>query len=124
MGEEEEEDFGEPETPEKEDEVTDDVQISMHALASCNSSRTMHLRGKLKGRVIIILIDFIEPGIAKYSGFPIQSTPDLSVAVADGTRLCSKAVCKNLGWEMQGITFSAEVRLLSLGCDMVLVSNG
>ncbi|KAF7132004.1 hypothetical protein RHSIM_Rhsim09G0000300 [Rhododendron simsii] len=59
---------------------------------------------------------FIE---SSHSGFPIEATQDLPLAVADGTRLCSKAVCKNLSWEMQGIMFSAEVRLLSLGgCDM------
>lgn len=39
----------------------------------------------------------------------------------DGTKLCSRAVCKNLVWEMQGKTFVAELRLLPLGgCDMVL----
>lgn len=99
----------------------------MHALAGCNSFRTMRIKGKLKGKIITILIDsgsthnFLEPTIAKHSGFPIEATPDLSVAVADGTILCSTAICKNLSWEMQGIMFSAEVRLLSLGgCDMVL----
>ncbi|KAF7117136.1 hypothetical protein RHSIM_RhsimUnG0001700 [Rhododendron simsii] len=110
-----------------EERLEDNVQISMHALAGCNSFRTMRIKGKLKGKIITILIDsgsthnFLEPTIAKHSGFSIEATPNLSVAVANGTRLSSKAVCKNLSWEMQGIMFSAEVRLLSLGvCDMVL----
>lgn len=84
----------------------DNVQISMHALAGCNSFRTMRLTGKIKNRSLTILIDsgsthnFIEPGIAKQSGCAIEATPDLAVAVADGTKLCSKAVCRQLSWEM------------------------
>lgn len=51
----------------------------------------------------------------------MSPTPDLSVAVADGSKLSSQAICKNLAWAMQGEEFVAEVRLLPLGgCDMVL----
>lgn len=63
----------------------------------------------------------MEPGIAKQSSWSIDSTPNLAMVVTNGTKLCSKAVCKNLVFEMQGETFAGEVRLLPLeGCDMVL----
>lgn len=99
----------------------------MHALVGSNSFRTMTVKGVLKGRTITILIDsgsthnFIEPGVVKISGYKVEVTPNLSVIVADGTKLCSKAVCKTFKWEMQGLSFTTKVRVLPIrGCDMVL----
>ncbi|XP_058188043.1 uncharacterized protein LOC131304721 [Rhododendron vialii] len=104
-----------------------DMQISMHALSGNTSFRTMRVAGKVKGRAITILIDsgsthnFVEPGIAKSSGQLVEATSELPVTVADGTKLCSKGLCPTFTWEMQGETFSAEVRILAIGgCDMVL----
>lgn len=83
--------------------------------------------GIVKAREIIILIDsgsthnFIDPRVAKISGVVVEQTPDLTVTVADGTRLCSKGVCRAFVWQMQWETFKTDVRVLTIGgCDMVL----
>lgn len=127
IGEEEEEEEISPDISEMIIEDLENVQISMHALVGSYSFRTMRIKGNLRGRTITILIDsgsthnFIEPGVVKFSGYKVEPTPNLSVAVADGTKLCSKAVCKGFTWEMQGIQFNTEVRVLAIGgCDMVL----
>lgn len=103
----------------------EDVQISMHALVGSNSFRTMRVQGQLKGRTITILIDsgsphnFIEPKVVKFARYKVA--PDLSVAVVDGTKLCSKTACKAFSSKMQGQKFSIEVKILPIGgCDMVL----
>ncbi|KAF7140896.1 hypothetical protein RHSIM_Rhsim06G0107000 [Rhododendron simsii] len=59
--------------------------------------------------------------VAKRAGVQIQPTNPLTIIVADGTKISSKALVKNLQWTMQGTDFTSEVRLLPLGgCDMVL----
>lgn len=127
IGEEEEGEETEPNPQELLEGDLENVQISMHAMMGSNSFRTMRVKGVLRGRTITILIDsgsthnFIEPGVVKLSGYKVEATPNLQVTVADGTKLCSKAVCKAFRWEMQGLAFSTEVRVLPIGgCDMVL----
>lgn len=80
---------------------------------------------------MVILIDsgsthnFIDPRVAKISGIMVEQTPDLTVTVADASRLCSKGVCRAFVWQMQGKTFTADVRVLQIGgCDMVLGGLG
>ncbi|KAA8522988.1 hypothetical protein F0562_009411 [Nyssa sinensis] len=111
---------------EKED-VQEELQISVHALSGSLSYKTMRIKGKVKKNVVTILIDsgsthnFLDPAMAKRAGASIQFTNPLTVVVADGTKLQSKAVVKEFQWVMQGTTFTADMRLLPLGgCDMVL----
>lgn len=41
--------------------------------------------------------------------------------VVDGNHLARQSVCKGFKWSMQGIEFTSDVLLISLGsCDMVL----
>ena len=50
----------------------------------------------------------------------IETNP-LTVFVADGTKLISIAACKGFKWEMQGVIFQTDMKVLPLkGCDMLL----
>ena len=51
----------------------------------------------------------------------IQFTNPLTVVVVDGTKLQKNAMVKDFQWVMQGTTFTADMKLLPLGCcDVVL----
>lgn len=122
IGEEEEADEEEDAKQLDDDPLTlEEMQISVHALAGSNSFRTMRIIGNLKGRNLTILIDsgsthnFVEPSIVKWSGQKVESTEELPVTVADGTKLGSKGLCKGLTWKMQGEEFTADVRVLAIG---------
>lgn len=87
----------------------------------------MRVAGIVKGHEVTILIDsgsthnFINPKVAKIYGPLVEPTLELTVAVADGTRLCSKGLCRGFVWAMQGESFTANARVLTIGgCDMVL----
>ncbi|KAF7144728.1 hypothetical protein RHSIM_Rhsim04G0144600 [Rhododendron simsii] len=121
IGEDEEEEFLElePEFQEIGDSSTNEnVQISMHALAGCNSLKTIRVTGRIKGRTLTILIDsgnthnFIEPEIAKQSSCFNDSTLDLAVAIADGTKLCSRAWLSTLGpilWDFKNLNMQFQL---------------
>ena len=45
----------------------------------------------------------------------------LTIFVVDGTKLVSTPACKGFKWEMQGVIFQTDMRVLPLkGYDMVL----
>lgn len=127
IGEDEEDDTGQEVQRVEEAVLDEEVHISVHALFGSSSFRTMRVAGIVKGYEVTILIDsrsthnFINPKVAKISGQLVEPTPELTVAVADGTRLCSKGLCRGFVWEMQGKSFTADARVLTIGgCDMVL----
>ncbi|KAF8392867.1 hypothetical protein HHK36_021106 [Tetracentron sinense] len=101
--------------------------ISVHALAGFVSYQTMRVRGKIKQRVVTILIDsgsthnFLDPSVAKQTGCSIQQTNPLWVTIANGSKISSTTMCQQLEWLMHGTPFETDFHLLSLGgCDMVL----
>ncbi|KAF7126621.1 hypothetical protein RHSIM_Rhsim11G0093400 [Rhododendron simsii] len=105
----------------------EEFQISLHALSGIQSYRTMRIIGQLKKKMLHILIDsgsthnFLDPKIAKTTGVESQPTNPLTVVVADGTKIFSKAMVKDFNWTMQGAEFTADMRLLPLGgCDIIL----
>ncbi|CAL5340382.1 unnamed protein product [Camellia sinensis] len=112
----------------EEDQVPEEeLQISLNALSGSVSYRTMRVKGNVKKKLVMILIDsgsthnFLSPEVIKRVGIMASETDPLPVLVADGTKLMSTAICKGFRWEMQGTEFQADMRILQLkGCDMVL----
>lgn len=105
----------------------EELQISLNALTGSTSYRTMRVKGNVKRKLIIILIDsgsthnFLSPDVVKRVSLTTEDTDSLPVSVADGTRMMSTAICRDFQWEMQGTTFKTDMRILQLkGCDMVL----
>ncbi|CAL5348860.1 unnamed protein product [Camellia sinensis] len=112
----------------EEDQVPEEeLQISLNALSGSVSYRTMRVKGNVKKKLVMILIDsgsthnFLSPEVIKRVGIMASETDPLPVLVADGTKLMSTTICKGFRWEMQGTEFQADMRILQLkGCDMVL----
>lgn len=92
---------------EKEEESEDhqlpseELQISLNALTGSISYRPMRVRGNVKKKLVIILIDsgsthnFLSPEVVKRANIETEHTDSLSVSVADGTKMWSTAMCKN-----------------------------
>lgn len=109
------------------EEAQEEFQISVHALSGVQLYRTMRLQGQIKKNMVEILVDsgsthnFLDPVFAKRTGTMIHPTSPMTVIVAYGTKLISKAMVKNFHWVMNGTDFHTDLRLLPLGgCDMVL----
>ncbi|KAL5759714.1 hypothetical protein ACOSQ2_018552 [Xanthoceras sorbifolium] len=105
----------------------EEMSISYHALTGCAGLQTIRLRGRVKHREITILVDsgsthnFLDPNTAQLTGVEIEETETLWVTVGGEGKISSKAKCKEFTWAMQGVTFSTEMILLTLGgCDAVL----
>ncbi|KAL5736973.1 hypothetical protein ACOSQ2_031761 [Xanthoceras sorbifolium] len=103
------------------------MSISHHALTGCAGLQTIRLKGKVRHREITILVDsgsthnFLDPNTAQLTRVEIEETETLWVTVGGGGKISSKAKCKQFTWAMQGVSFSTEMRLLTLGgCDAVL----
>ncbi|XP_052292019.1 uncharacterized protein LOC127900817 [Citrus sinensis] len=106
----------------------EDHLVSLHAMSGAVSHQTMRIKGNIKKKGIIILIDsssthnFLDVSVAKRTGCEVQQDKPLMVPVANGSKIASAATCKQLVWSMQGREFKADMRLIPLGgCDMVLV---
>ncbi|KAL8146864.1 hypothetical protein AgCh_004553 [Apium graveolens] len=75
-------------------------EISLNALSRNNSSSTISLQGKFKGRKLNILVDsgsthnFIDGGIAIQMGVLTKMKAPLIIIVADGTKVLVDTICK------------------------------
>ncbi|GFZ10853.1 hypothetical protein Acr_22g0002510 [Actinidia rufa] len=108
-------------------EQESDLQISINALTRLVSYRTMRVQGFVKKKEVVILIDigsthnFLNQEVVRRAGVETIETNPLTVFVANGTKLISTVACKGFKWEMQGVIFQTDTRVLPLkGCDMVL----
>ncbi|KAL4325335.1 hypothetical protein GQ457_11G021080 [Hibiscus cannabinus] len=103
-----------------------DPEISINALTGNAGHSTLRIQGTIKGRNLSILVDtgsthsFLNPIWAK-EGLEIIATTPLLITVANGEKLESNAMCKQLPWMMQGCSFKHDFRILLMGgSDMVL----
>ncbi|KAA8534845.1 hypothetical protein F0562_029939 [Nyssa sinensis] len=101
--------------------------ISIHALAGSPNPRTMRIIGFIQGVQIVIMLDtgsthnFVDPSIITKARLPIYHTTGLNVKVANGEAVRSEGLTKPETFQMQGIHFTAEFFVLTLGgCDVVL----
>lgn len=101
--------------------------ISFNTMSGSAAYHTMRVRVTIKKQLISILTDsrstdnFLDPGIVKQTGVLVQQTNLLMVTVADGSRIASTAVCKQLEWFMQGTLVKVDFKVLPLGgCNVVL----
>ena len=80
----------------------------------------MRVQGFVKKKKVIILIDtgsthnFLNQEVVRRTGVETIETNPLTVFVADGTKLVSTATCKGFKWEMQGVIFQTDIRVLPL----------
>ena len=85
--------------------------VSINAIFGSSSHQTIRIRGNIKKKVVTIQIDsgsthnFLDPVVAERIRCSIQTTNPMKVAVADGIKITSDAICRQLTWRMQGKEF-------------------
>ena len=95
--------------------------ISLHALSGHIPFQTLVLQGQSKKIPISILVNLgsthnlLDPRIAKQVGCHLLPTNNMMVTVADGSKVCSKAICPQFAWSVDGEQFVADMRILPLG---------
>ncbi|CAN6292538.1 unnamed protein product [Urochloa humidicola] len=108
---------------------TDDkvLTISFHATAGTVGQKTIRLNGLIDKQEVLMLIDsgsggnFISQSMVDALKLPTQQIEPVQVTVANGAKFSCSAKVVNLSWWTQGHTFTADFRVIPLGCyDMIL----
>ncbi|XP_071685220.1 uncharacterized protein [Lolium perenne] len=109
------------------DDDTSEMEVSLNALTGINSANTMQLRVMVHGVELLALVDsssthnFIAEEAAARVGIDIIQRPDMRVAVANGDRVTSNGVCRNLVLTVGLEEFWVDCYTLALGgIDIVL----
>ncbi|XP_071939966.1 uncharacterized protein [Coffea arabica] len=102
------------------------IEVSIHALAGGSEHKTIRIKGMIKGKTIIALVDsgsthcFMDEQVARSLKLETKGEA-LSVRVANGERLQSRSITKPVTRKMQGYEFQHHFNTLRLGgCDMIL----
>lgn len=104
-----------------EEVVHNHVELSMHAINGSLGSRTLKLRGKIKSRPILILLDtgstatFINLKLVKDLQLNMLQTSCMTISLADGSRVSCSLICPKVVWEMSGSRFKFDCKILELG---------
>lgn len=86
----------------RDDEIIDDVEISIHALSGNTAHNTIRIQAKVRGVPVTVLIDsgstnsFIDPKIPSRCGEVMQPTKPMVIRVTDGNQLFSNATFPSL----------------------------
>ncbi|KAJ0078322.1 hypothetical protein Patl1_37072 [Pistacia atlantica] len=80
------------------------MELSMNVIDGGVSDNTIKLKGQMKGKVILILIDsgstnsFMDGKTTKELKLEMMQVSPLTIAVADGRKLMVKAKCLGCTW--------------------------
>eukprot|EP00253_Pinus_taeda_P002482 PITA_02482 len=120
----------EPEAVEEDnqkDNVPDEPVISLHALAGISSPQTLKIRGFIKHRPVVVLIDsgsthnFIHKKVMEAVHCFVRAVSNFQVQIADGGTMKCEGCCENLKLQMGD--YKLKTRIFSIhmgGCDIVL----
>ncbi|TYK26552.1 Retrotransposable element Tf2 [Cucumis melo var. makuwa] len=106
--------------------VKGETEILLRTILGFTSKGTIKLRGTVRGREVIILIDngathnFIHQGVVEESVLPLEGKTKLIVTIGDGTALEGKGICKRLEVKLPELTIVADFLVIELGSDLVL----
>ena len=87
---------------EEEEEEEEIPEISFHAISGNAAPQTMRFFGKIEDSVVTILVDsgsthnFLNSKLATKMGIYPTKKGEFSVEVADGNKMKSEGLCKNL----------------------------
>ncbi|XP_070038889.1 uncharacterized protein [Nicotiana tomentosiformis] len=103
------------------------MTISLQAFTGVTGYQAIRVTGYHEKRPLQVLIDtgsihnFIDLEVAKRLGCKASPIVEQSISVADGRKVQTTSVCKNMQWLLQGTIFSSDFLLLPLGnVDIVL----
>ncbi|KAL0540077.1 hypothetical protein IC582_024306 [Cucumis melo] len=108
-------------------EALDEAVIEYRAITSLTTKGTMKLRGVVKGKEIIVLIDsgathnFIHYELVKEKKIPIDRNTQFRVTIGDGTSCKGKGICSRVEIQLEELTIVADLLAVELGkVDIVL----
>ncbi|KAG8495472.1 hypothetical protein CXB51_013116 [Gossypium anomalum] len=109
------------------EEASKSPVISLHALTGLQGHNTMRVAARVGSTRAIILIDsgsthnFIDARLVSKLSLPVIRQEQLRVAVANGSYMFTRGLCRGVSWEVQGYHFETDLMVLPLkGCDIVL----
>lgn len=101
--------------------------LSLNSLVGITTKKTMKMKGLLKGREVVILIDsgascnFISKKLVEEMKLPVVDTMGFGVAVGNGEVIAGSGKCEGVEIEIQGVQISEEFLRFELGSiDLVL----
>ncbi|KAF3786772.1 Ferric reduction oxidase 6 [Nymphaea thermarum] len=87
------------------------VELSMHAINGSTGRGTLKLRGHIRQKPVLILLDtgstatFLNSKLVAALNLDVLEGPDMTIALANGTRVGCSKTCPDLSWEMCGSHF-------------------
>lgn len=101
-------------------------QLSLNAMTGISNYQTMRVTGMHDKKLLHILLDsgsthnFLDLEVAKKLGCKLDKVSSLPVTAGGGTTLEAPYICRNFTWQLQQMTFTADVIVLPLGlCDLI-----
>lgn len=105
-------------------------EISLQALSGSMHYSTMKLRGSIKNKPVMILVDsgsthsFIDSHFSERIGLQLSDSKPFEVMVTNGERLTSKGLCADVSIDCQGTKIITNLlQLPIIGCHIVLGAN-
>ena len=103
------------------------TEIELKAIHGLTSKGTMKIKGEIKGKEVLILIDsgathnFIHNKIVEEVGLELENHTPFGVTIGDGTRCQGRGVCNRLELKLKEITIVADFLAIELGSvDVIL----
>ncbi|KAF3791337.1 hypothetical protein EJ110_NYTH14747 [Nymphaea thermarum] len=87
------------------------VELSMHAINGSTGRGTLKLRGHISQKPVLILLDtgstatFLNSKLVDALNLDVLDGPDMTIALANDTRVGCSKTCPDLSWEMCGSHF-------------------
>lgn len=111
----------------QQDMASDEPMISLHALAGISSPQTLKIRGFLKHRPVIVLIDsgsthnFIHQKIVEAAHCYVHAVSNFQVQIIDGGTMKCEGRCENVKIQMGDYQLKTHMFAIHMGgCDIVL----
>eukprot|EP00253_Pinus_taeda_P035434 PITA_35434 len=111
----------------QQDNVSDEPVISLHALAGISSPQTLKIRGVIKHRPVVVLIDsgsthnFIHQKVAETVDCFVRAVSNFQVQIADGGTMKCEGRCENVKLQMGDYQLKTHMFSIHMGgCDIVL----
>eukprot|EP00253_Pinus_taeda_P012319 PITA_12319 len=110
------------------DNVPEEPVISLHALVGISSPKTLKIRGFIKHRPMVVLIDsgsthnFIHQRVTEAVHCFVQEVSNFQVQIVDGGTMKCEGRCENVKLQMGDYQLKTHMFAIHMGgCDIVLV---
>ncbi|TYK15071.1 Ty3/gypsy retrotransposon protein [Cucumis melo var. makuwa] len=105
----------------------EETMIEYRAITSLTTKGTMKLRGIVKGKEVIVLIDsgathnFIHHELVKERKIPINRNTQFGITIGDGTSCKGEGICSKVEIQLEGLRVVTDLLVVGLGTiDVVL----